>query len=135
MTEEEIHTQYINGNTLNRKFVKTLHQETRDNIMKARAPSTKGYSRWTVGKSLGKIISTIRAHASPKKGQNKVSQRVSVPCWHATPIAHDQWKLLLSTKVKISIKSNLEKRSWVNVHVMYDLESLVLAIRTYASLK
>ena len=34
------------------------------------------------------LVSTIGALASPKMGgRNQVSERVSVPCWHATPVA------------------------------------------------
>ena len=40
-----------------------------------------------IGEESGKLVSTIRAHASPspKRGRNQVSGVVSVPCWHATP--------------------------------------------------
>ena len=31
----------------------------------------------------------------PKWGRNQVSGRVSVPCWHATPVANAPWKPLI----------------------------------------
>ena len=35
------------------------------------------------------LVLTIVAQASPKMGgRNHVSGRVSVPCWHATPVAN-----------------------------------------------
>ena len=42
------------------------------------------------------LVSTIGALASPKMGgRNQVSGRVSVPCWHATPVANAPWKPLM----------------------------------------
>ena len=41
------------------------------------------------------LVSTIGALASPKGGRNQVSGRVSVPCWHATPVANAPWKPLI----------------------------------------
>ena len=38
--------------------------------------------------SSGEIGLDIRTHASPKVGQDQVSGGVSVPCWHATPVAN-----------------------------------------------
>ena len=38
--------------------------------------------------SSGEICLDIRTHASPKVGQDQVSGGVSVPCWHATPVAY-----------------------------------------------
>ena len=42
------------------------------------------------------LVSTIGAQESPKKGEgwNQVSGRVSIPCWHATPVANAPWKQL-----------------------------------------
>ena len=38
------------------------------------------------------LVSTIGAQASPTMvGRNQVSGRVSVPCWHATPVANGQF--------------------------------------------
>ena len=37
--------------------------------------------------SSGEIGLDIRTHAIPKVGQDQVSGGVSVPCWHATPVA------------------------------------------------
>ena len=42
--------------------------------------------------SSGEIGLDIRTHASPKVGQDQVSGGVSVPCWHATPVADAPWK-------------------------------------------
>ena len=42
------------------------------------------------------LVSTVGALASPKMGgRNQVSGRVSVPCWHATPVANAPWKPLI----------------------------------------
>ena len=42
------------------------------------------------------LVSTIGAQASPTMGgRNQVSGRVSVPCWHATPVANAPWKPLI----------------------------------------
>ena len=43
------------------------------------------------------LVSTIEAQASPTMGDriNQVSGRVSVPCWHATPVANAPWKPLI----------------------------------------
>ena len=38
--------------------------------------------------SSGEIDLNIRTLASPKVGQDQVSGGVSVPCWHATPVAY-----------------------------------------------
>ena len=42
--------------------------------------------------SSGEIRLNIITLASPKVGQDQVSGGVSVLCWHAAPIANDQWK-------------------------------------------
>ena len=42
--------------------------------------------------SQGDIGLNIRTLASPKVGQDQVSGGVSVPCWHATPVADAPWK-------------------------------------------
>ena len=42
--------------------------------------------------SSGEIGLNIRTHASPKVGQDQVPGGVSVPCWHATPVADALWK-------------------------------------------
>ena len=42
--------------------------------------------------SSGEIGLDIRTHASPKVGQDQVSGGVSVPCWHAAPVAYVLWK-------------------------------------------
>ena len=44
--------------------------------------------------SSGDIGLNIRTHASPKVGKDQVSGGVSVPCWHAAPVANVLWKPL-----------------------------------------
>ena len=42
------------------------------------------------------MVSTIAAQASPTmEGWNQVSERVSVPCWHATSVANAPLKPLI----------------------------------------
>ena len=54
------------------------------------------------------LVSTIGAQANHKKwGQNQVSGRAGVPCWHATPVANAPWKPLI-----IRWKSSSVSRSW-----------------------
>ena len=40
----------------------------------------------------GEIGLDIRTHESPKVGQDQVSGGISVPCWHAAPVAYVLWK-------------------------------------------
>ena len=58
--------------------------------------STEGFSRWKVEKRHAKFgktgLNNWNIHKS-QKGQNQVSERVSVPCWHATPVANAPWEL------------------------------------------
>ena len=61
--------------------------------------------------SSGEIGLDIRTHASPKVGQDQVSGGVSVPCWHATPVANALWKPIFSNNVKVGKKSNQGKVS------------------------
>ena len=42
--------------------------------------------------SSGEIGLDIRTHTGPEVGQDQVSGGVSVPCWHATPVADALWK-------------------------------------------
>ena len=42
--------------------------------------------------SSGEINLDIRTYASSKIGQDQVSGGVSVPCWHAAPVAYVLWK-------------------------------------------
>ena len=42
----------------------------------------------------------IRTRASPKVGQDQVSGGISVPCWHATPVAYIPLKTLQFGDVK-----------------------------------
>ena len=72
--------------------------------------STEGYSNWNAEKRRqvrGKLVSTTGAHPSLKKaGRSQKSRRVSVPCWHASPVANAPLKPLTcnSVKVKVGIK-------------------------------
>ena len=59
--------------------------------------------------SSGEIGLNIRTLASPNVGQDQVSGGVSVPCWHATPVADARWKPIFS-HVKFSKKSNQGNR-------------------------
>ena len=60
----------------------------------------------------------MRTHASPKVGQDQVSGRVIVPCWHATPVADALWKQIfgeMSDSVIMSrpgIMSQTGTRRW-----------------------
>ena len=40
----------------------------------------------------GEIALIIKTHESPKVGQDQVSGRVSVICWHAETVANVLWK-------------------------------------------
>ena len=51
-------------------------------------------------KSSGEIGLDIRTHASPKVGQDQMFGGVSVPCWHATPVAYILLKPLQFSNVK-----------------------------------
>ena len=42
--------------------------------------------------SSGEIGLNIRTHASPKVGEDQVSEGVSVLCWRAAPVANILWK-------------------------------------------
>ena len=55
------------------------------------------------------LVSTSRANASPKKGQDQVSGGVSVPCRHATPVADALWKPIFSNNVEFGKKSKSGK--------------------------
>ena len=59
-----------------------------------------------------------QCHASPKVGQDQLSQAVSIPCRHATPVADVILEPDLSYKVKIySGKCNKKVMSWcINVY-------------------
>ena len=61
--------------------------------------------------SSGEIGLDIRTHASPKVGQDQVSEGVSVPCRHATPVANALRKPIFSNNVKVGKKSNQGKVS------------------------
>ena len=68
-----------------------------------------------------KLVSSIGAYASPKKGgRNHVSGRISVPCWRATPVANDPWKLLV-----IRWRSSPVSRSWILVDSLIGREVTV----------
>ena len=56
---------------------------------------------------VGKLVSVIRAHASPpKRGRNQVSGGVSVPCWHATPVVNAPWKPLIIGEGQVRYKGH-----------------------------
>ena len=61
--------------------------------------STKGFSRWKVEQRHGKFeefgLNNWSISKSLNGGRNQVSGRVSVPCWHATPVANAPWKPLI----------------------------------------
>ena len=59
---------------------------------------------WQVRGILSQQLEHIQV---PKGGLNQVSGRVRVPCWHATPVANDPWKLLI-----IWWRSSSVSRSW-----------------------
>ena len=58
--------------------------------------------------SSGETGLNIRTFACPKMGQDQVSGGVSVPCWHATPVADAPWKPIFSN-VKFNKNSNQGK--------------------------
>ena len=51
--------------------------------------------------SSGEIGLDIRTHTSPKVGQDQVSGGVSIPCWHATPVAYILLKPLQFDNVNV----------------------------------
>ena len=67
--------------------------------MKQNRESTKGHSRWKVKLKHGKFeefgLNNWSISKSQNGGRNQVSGRVSVPCWHATPVANAPWKPLV----------------------------------------
>ena len=66
----------------------------------------RGYCHRTESDLL--FLSTFGAQASPQKGgRNQVSERVSAPCWLATPIANAPWKPPI-----IRWRSSTVSRSW-----------------------
>ena len=70
--------------------------------------------------SSGKISLNIRTLASPKVGQDQVSGRVSVLCWHAAPVAI-LWKpLAIRSKVKFGnkVQNRNRDKKWCNAWSM-----------------
>ena len=49
--------------------------------------------------------STSKSHNG---GRNQVSGKVSVPCWHATPVANAPWKPLMKVKLGIKVMKLVE---------------------------
>ena len=45
--------------------------------------------------SLGKWSQKLVHEQFQKKGRNRVSERVSDPCWYATPVTNATWKPLV----------------------------------------
>ena len=99
---------------------------------KVNRESTKGYSRLKRGKfeasglnncknvaSSRHLVSTIGTQASPTmEGRNQVSGRVSVPCWHATPVANAPWKPLIIGEGQVRYQGHEigGKSDWLGSH-------------------
>ena len=65
------------------------------------------------------LVSTIGAQASPTMvGRNQVSGRVSVPCWHATPVANAPWKPLIIGESQVRYQGHEigGKSDWLGSH-------------------
>ena len=65
------------------------------------------------------LVSTIGAQASPTMvGRNQVSGRVSVPCWHATPVANDPWKPIIIAGGQVRCQGHEigGKSDWLGSH-------------------
>ena len=65
------------------------------------------------------LVSTIGAQASPTMGErNQVSGRVSVPCWHATPVANAPWKPLIIGEDQARYQGHIigGKSKWLESH-------------------
>ena len=65
------------------------------------------------------LVLTIGAQASPTMvGRNQVSGRVSVPCWHATPVANVPWKPLIIGEGQIRYQGHETggKSDWLGSH-------------------
>ena len=60
--------------------------------------------------SSGEIGLDIRTNASPKVEQDQVSGGVSVPCWHATPVADALWKPIYSVLASKSVQCQVRER-------------------------
>ena len=59
------------------------------------------------------MVSIIRAYASPKKGWNQMSGRVTFPAgWHARPVANAPGKpLVIQKRVKLGIHKKIGIKS------------------------
>ena len=58
------------------------------------------------------LVSTIGAQASPTMvGRNRVSGMVSVPCWHATPVANAPWKPLIIGEGQVRYQGQIGGKS------------------------
>ena len=55
---------------------------------------------------------------SQNGGRNQVSGRVSVPCWHATPVANAPWKPLIIGEGQTRYQGHEigEKSDWLGSH-------------------
>ena len=93
----------------------------------------------TAGKTLnetsGEIGLDIRTHASPEEGQDQVSGGVSVPCWHATPVADAPWKPIFGEMSDSVIMLSPVKKSQTSIMSIRYRMSLVSTRRTNASPK
>ena len=68
-------------------------------VIEQNRESTKGIRGEKLSKDMASsrnLVSTILSISkSQNGGRNQVSGRVSVPCWHATPVANAPWKPLV----------------------------------------
>ena len=65
------------------------------------------------------LVSTIGEQASPTMGRrNKVSGRLSVPCWHATTVANPPWKPLIIDEGQARYQRHEigGKSDWFRIH-------------------
>ena len=65
------------------------------------------------------LVSTIGAQASlTMVGRNQLSGRVSVPCWHATPVANSPWKPLIIGEGQVRYRCHEigGKSDWLGSH-------------------
>ena len=79
-------------------MIVVVYKQNRESTV-YRVISAGCYSKWKVEKRHGKLgktgLNNWNIIKSPKGGRNQVSGRVTVPCWHATPVANAPWKPLV----------------------------------------
>ena len=75
---------------------------------KSRKTTAEGYSRWKVESRHSKFGKSGHNNWSISKsqtrGRNQVTERVSAPCWHSTPVANAPWKPLVIRWVMFGIR-------------------------------